>query len=934
MVTRESRSDEGSVDANGPPRTDVQSTQRQPWQTTDSELNADGVWDAPSRATDPAPRGNVPDLLRPGVVSQGPGYDQDEENPWGDANKPVLFQSASETTSAKVEDVPRALRPGPERAGTNPFKRKPIQPSSTQTDATQSSAVAPETPSPMPNGAMSQLQINEPEQNTNPWQPALEASSSTGATPPPPLLAEQDLGKDIWDSGTSPRYPAAVPASNSPAMLSVQSTGDSHPWDENPANPSLPSLPERSPEAEEFKIDQHAWDDLGSNSKGKQRAAPPSQVPDGWNLIDYEAMPEARPTLSRQSTWENFEDADEERPKEEQPAAAEGEAPIPPPRTSAAVPPPQPPRQSDEIPPPQPPRPSDPIPPPQPPRPETPSAANRTETYQIKNINWFDSKAQSNPRKSPILIQNANGPCPLVALVNALTLSTPSEQPSSNLVETLRSREQISLNFLLEAVFDELMTSRHTHTGTSLPDMSELYAFLKGLHTGMNVNPRFIPSAEDSNSRSTDAPGTFENTKDMKLYATFSVPLIHGWLPPNRDPAFDALRRQASSYEDASSVMFREEELEDKLSNSADGLTEQEQQLYQDIITIRHFLETSATQLTPWGLDVVTNAIKPGDIVILFRNDHFSTLYRHPKTRQLFTLVTDAGYLTHDEIVWESLVDVRGERAEFFSGDFRVVGGNQQHRTDSAPSNRYNETQGSTSADTGAGWQTVQSRRSRNNGQGETSHGPPQSPAHEQEDRDLALALQLQEEEDERHRAEQVARRRESRLSEQFIEQQGRRGNSSGLQPSASRGGGGASPGVAAARTSSATQQGSRPAQQVVRPLVPPANRTHRPADDDVDEAPPSYEQASKATPYVPPAGHPSHPGSSAGSSRSPRRGAPPRRQSGAATTTAAAAAAGPSTPNGRARPGGVPVAAGAAASAVPPAGAGTAAKERDCVVM
>ena len=92
------------------------------------------------------------------------------------------------------------------------------------------------------------------------------------------------------------------------------------------------------------------------------------------------------------------------------------------------------------------------------------------------------------------------------------------------------------------------------------------------------------------------------------------------------------------------------------------------------------FLTTSATQLTPWGLEVITKAVRPGSVSILFRNDHFSTLYRHPQTQKLFTLVTDAGYYTHDEVVWESLADVRGERTEFFSGDFFQVLANAQQR--------------------------------------------------------------------------------------------------------------------------------------------------------------------------------------------------------------------------------------------------------------
>ncbi|KAF3765517.1 hypothetical protein M406DRAFT_27030, partial [Cryphonectria parasitica EP155] len=341
-------------------------------------------------------------------------------------------------------------------------------------------------------------------------------------------------------------------------------------------------------------------------------------------------------------------------------------------------------------------------------------------------------------QKSPILIQNANGPCPLMALVNALTLSTPVGAEDAVLVNTLKTREQISLDLLLNAVFDELMSERRMTPDVSLPDVTELYDFLKGLHTGMNVNPR-----------DNMIPGTFEDTREMAFYRTFKIPLIHGWLPSKDDPAYDAFKRQAESYEDAQNILFREEELEDKLSNpNGDGLSAEEQRIYQDVLTIKSFLYSAATQLTPFGLDVITKAMRPGSVAILFRNDHFSTLYRHPETLQIFALVTDAGYAGHQEVVWESLVDVNGERSEFFSGDFRVVGGPSQAEQFAAA--------GSPSASHGQQeWTTVQGKKGKGKNQAEE---PPLSPK-EQEDHDLALALQLQEEEDQRHRSEQAERR-------------------------------------------------------------------------------------------------------------------------------------------------------------------------------
>jgi hypothetical protein len=125
-------------------------------------------------------------------------------------------------------------------------------------------------------------------------------------------------------------------------------------------------------------------------------------------------------------------------------------------------------------------------------------------------------------------------------------------------------------------------------------------------------------------------------------------------------------------------------------------------------------------------------------------------------------------------------------------------------------------------------------------------------------DRDLALALQLQEEEEERHRQEQVRRQRESRLSEQFIEQQGRYG---GVDRNAQARRAPTIPGLR-------PRNETAPTSQIVRPLVPPVAparlsrpAVHRPGQGRAD-APPPYEQAQRATPYEPPVGHPSHPNS------------------------------------------------------------------------
>ncbi|KAH8883431.1 hypothetical protein GQ53DRAFT_663713 [Thozetella sp. PMI_491] len=882
------------------------------WPDGGAEAAADEVWGhthqqrgdggdvAGKTAEIGAPHPNheqVPASLRPGapgnysgiaeesnVWDEGPmAMSRSEDNGNGDVTKipsvlrPGVSHAEAEVAEAgqsgqQVYRIPTVLRPagGASRSETNPFKRKPLASSPGAPGLAQdrgSPLHAPTNTSLAPLLEPDTVPLTEAglaEPSNNPWKPApSERKELLSPSQPAPLgLPEQDSGRDIWDSGKPSRQPSPGATSNSPALLSLHSDGEQAIWGEEERR-QLPLAAQPVPPGNDEVFEGgHAWDDLGTVDKGKAPAHPPSMdnagsagSADDWNLIDLDG-PRGPP--SRQSTWENFADAEESLPN--------------PPAHKA--PPPQ--EEDDEQLPALPPRRSQEVPPPQPPRP-----VSKSETYQIKNISWHDINAAENPRTSPILVQNANGPCPLVALVNALTLTTPAKLVNTALVETLRSREQVSLGLLLDAVLDELM--RRSDPNVALPDVTELYGFLKGLHTGMNVNPRFIPTAElmtafkrtslthiHPTERGDLIPGTFEATKEMALYSAFSIPLYHGWLPMKDEPAYEAFTRQAASYEDAQNLLFREEELEDKLSSPAQqGLSEEEQQVYQDILTIKSFLSISATQITTWGLEVVTKAMEPGSVAILFRNDHFSTLYRHPQTLQLVGLVTDAGYATHDEVIWESLVDVNGERSEFFSGDFLLVGGAKAADHDGAePTNGADwPPRGGTSgsaASGGDGRLTVQSRRARSQAQPDEDEldAAPLSPSTEQEDRDLALALQLQEEEDERHRAEQERRNRESRLSEQFIEQQAR------AQPPSSRGRGSARGGSplasrASPRGSSVSVNPGRRSSSGVRSLLPPRSQgVSRPADDGLEDAPPSYEQAARQDPYMPPEGHPSHPAS------------------------------------------------------------------------
>lgn len=479
------------------------------------------------------------------------------------------------------------------------------------------------------------------------------------------------------------------------------------------------------------------------------------------------------------------------------------------------------------------------------------------ETYQIRKIYWLDASSSFIRRRSPIMVQNANGPCPLVALVNALVLSTPADYNTA-LVEHLSIRDQVSLGLLLGPVLEELLWRMG-----DLSHPSDIYAFLLTLHTGMNANPIFVPKGNPVNPMdsplegNTSAPthefrqpGGFEETYEMKLYNRFSIPLIHGWLPPRDHPAFAALERTARTYEDAQNLMFKEEELEEKLQRQ--GLSSEEQVTLEDIASVKYFLSSTATQLTKYGLDIMTESMALGSVAILFRNNHFSTLYRHHTSGQLLTLVTDMGYAGHDEVVWESLVDVNGEGSEFFSGDFRPV------------SHDIDDTQQQSQYQNDEGWTTVnnRSRRPATANQQSSETDPPclcslnindnvnQPPptTTEQQDHDLALAMHLQDQEEERDRQEAAARRRhEDELSQRYLNNSDASGRRTfpGFSAGATAAQSGPSP-LPRGRGSGAVRGSSGRGAPSSRPTP------RKPIEAD-DAPPPTYEQAAKGPAYHPP---------------------------------------------------------------------------------
>ncbi|PIK39179.1 hypothetical protein BSL78_23978 [Apostichopus japonicus] len=254
------------------------------------------------------------------------------------------------------------------------------------------------------------------------------------------------------------------------------------------------------------------------------------------------------------------------------------------------------------------------------------------QEYHLKWVDW-------NNRKTPIVTQNENGPCPLIAILNVLLLRAVIEIPEG--VEIVTATQLINYlgNTILQRIPEDATEAVRKNFEKNMSDAMEI---VSKLQTGLDVNVRFT------------GVGDFEYTQECLIFDLVNISLYHGWL---YDPQNTEL---ISAVGTCSYNQLVEKIIESK--NSEEGL-EQHQGLVAE-----NFLQTSAAQLTYHGLCELNSTIENNQLCVLFRNNHFSTLCKHDDV--LYILVTDQGFLTASNVVWESLSNVEGDSL-FYDGAFQ-----------------------------------------------------------------------------------------------------------------------------------------------------------------------------------------------------------------------------------------------------------------------
>lgn len=134
--------------------------------------------------------------------------------------------------------------------------------------------------------------------------------------------------------------------------------------------------------------------------------------------------------------------------------------------------------------------------------------APESQSYQLKWIKWRGNKC-------PIVTQNENGPCPLIAIINVLLLKNHISLPS--MMETITPNQLIE--YLGDCILENIPKNLKDEEQLNYEqNMHDAIAILPKLLTGLDVNVRFSSVSD------------FEYTPELIFFDLLHIPLYHGWL--------------------------------------------------------------------------------------------------------------------------------------------------------------------------------------------------------------------------------------------------------------------------------------------------------------------------------------------------------------------------------------------------------------------
>ncbi|KAJ3250974.1 Ubiquitin carboxyl-terminal hydrolase MINDY-2 [Boothiomyces macroporosus] len=217
-----------------------------------------------------------------------------------------------------------------------------------------------------------------------------------------------------------------------------------------------------------------------------------------------------------------------------------------------------------------------------------------------------------------ILLQNENGPCPLLALANLLSIT--------NRIEINRD---LSLEELLNLLCQYILSIQITNANDE-KILDDTLKVLPRLNYGLDVNIYF----DSIHVEYTDLLSPFELLR---------IQIYHGWVIDPQDQYYKVINN----------LKCYNKVVEEGIKDTVEGLV------------CREFLQQG--QLTLAGIEALLVTVN--EPCVFFYNNHFSVLTRNEN--KLYCLVTDEGYFDED-VVWQDLV-LDGD-CKFYNYNFQEFG--------------------------------------------------------------------------------------------------------------------------------------------------------------------------------------------------------------------------------------------------------------------
>jgi len=263
---------------------------------------------------------------------------------------------------------------------------------------------------------------------------------------------------------------------------------------------------------------------------------------------------------------------------------------------------------------------------------------SQSQIFSLKTI-IFDGK------QFKIVMQDENGPCPLIALANIMILR--------GVLRTDRLDKSIEYKVLLQQVASILLERAESiksqaNTGTAGGHenveylLGEALQILGKLYLGMDINVRFRGIYD------------YEHTQELALFDVAQIDLVHAWVfDDTYQRLFQRHKMEDTGFNQLMTMIATYNELLDKKKPTKEDIVEMEKGRI-----AKRFFEEYPHQITAAGLANLFENVNEGQFGVFFRGNHYSTLLKY--NGALYMLATDVAFRDHPNVVWQRLDSISG----------------------------------------------------------------------------------------------------------------------------------------------------------------------------------------------------------------------------------------------------------------------------------